>query len=266
METGNVVFTLGFVSEVEPVKQSVTETSGRPYTLRVVKLVAPDHLGRCVCVSLTLWGRKAILFNGRGRVLAVRGAKVKEYEGVKELSLTHTGTVEVGPKEAGVEEMEAWGKEQEAWGKKEQTEEVEAWDKEQEEWGKKEQTKEVEAGGKGQEDWGKKEQMEEVEDWGKEQEAWEKEQTEEMEAWTMNNQLGRKTVSGRVRPGKTSSFYLRSLGRYAGVAKKKLVPFGVLVNRGLSILPKKNIMCDVENGVKIVVSEPKSEKYWTIRE
>ena len=79
-----------------------------------------------------------------------------------------------------------------------------------------------------------------------------------------SRQRARKTVAGRPRPGETSSFALRSMGRNTGVAKRKLVPMGCLVNRGLSIMPKKSMMCDIENGVRIVVSQPKGDKYWAI--
>ena len=93
-------------------------------------------------------------------------------------------------------------------------------------------------------------------------EAWKKEQEQTEEV--RDKQPGRKTVAGRVRPGETTSSALRSLGRRAGVAKKKLAPMGGLVNYCLSIIPKKNMMCDVENGVKVVVFEPKGNKYWAI--
>ena len=220
MEPGTVVFTLGFVSEVEPVKQSVTETGGKPYTLRVVKLVAPDHLGRSVSVPLTLWGRKAILFCGQGRVLAVRRAKVKTFEGVTELSLTHTGTIEVGPKEPGVEELEAWGKEQENLGKEQKT-----WGKEQETWGKEqEQMEEVEVSGKEQE------QMEEVEVRGKEQEQMEEvevrgKEQEQMAADTIAKQVIAQDLNSKekVRMGKIikriTKFKRSFLGRLKALTK-----------------------------------------------
>ena len=98
LKLGSVVHTLGYVSEVGPIQRHQGKT------LREITLTGPGGAS----ISLTLWAKMAVNFTARHRVLAVRGARLKEYEGVAELSLLTTGTYEVEPKEAGVQEMVAW--------------------------------------------------------------------------------------------------------------------------------------------------------------
>ena len=93
-----MVHTLGYVDLVGPIQQP------RGKTLREITLVAPGGAS----ISLTVWAKMATGFDSDRRVLAVRGARVKEYQGVRELSLLTTGTIAVEPEEAGVEEMVAW--------------------------------------------------------------------------------------------------------------------------------------------------------------
>ena len=67
-------------------------------------------------VTLTLWAEKAKRFSYPGRVVVVRGAKVRESQGRKSLELQVTGSYEVEPAVAGVAELVAWASRQKGGG------------------------------------------------------------------------------------------------------------------------------------------------------
>jgi len=59
-------------------------------------------------VNLVLWGEQAEQFNNPDAIIALKGAKVAEFNGVKNISLGFSGTYEVAPDLPETAEMEEW--------------------------------------------------------------------------------------------------------------------------------------------------------------
>ena len=105
-EPGAVLDTLGWVKEAGTVTTGTSSRTGRDYTKRYVVLA--DSTGT---LGLTLWGEQAKAFTEQGRVVAVRGAKVEQFQSNTSIVLSWGGSYEVEPSVPGVEELKAWGRE-----------------------------------------------------------------------------------------------------------------------------------------------------------
>jgi len=107
LDEGAVVDVMGWVQDPGSATTFESRKSGREVTKREVVLA--DTTGSLV---LTLWAEKAKEFSSEGKVIAVRGAKVQEFQGVKNIQTSFGGSYEVEPNVEGVAELVAWGKEQ----------------------------------------------------------------------------------------------------------------------------------------------------------
>ena len=107
LDEGAVVDVMGWVQDPGSATTFESRKSGREVTKREVVLA--DTTGTLV---LTLWAEKAKEFSSEGKVIAVRGAKVQEFQGVKNIQTSFGGSYEVEPNVEGVAELVAWGKEQ----------------------------------------------------------------------------------------------------------------------------------------------------------
>jgi len=102
LDVGKVVDLLGWVED-EGRASTFTSKAGREVTKREVVLT--DTTGS---TSLTLWADKAKEFAAGGRVVAVRGAKVGEFQGARSVQLSFTGGYEAEPAVPGVADLVAW--------------------------------------------------------------------------------------------------------------------------------------------------------------
>jgi len=59
-------------------------------------------------VNLVLWGEQAGQFNSHDVIIAIKGAKVHEFNGTKNISLGFSGTFEIAPELPEVAELEEW--------------------------------------------------------------------------------------------------------------------------------------------------------------
>ena len=108
--TDSVVDVLGLVRYTGEC-MTFTDQGGKELTTRELTLC--DQRGK---VTLTLWAAKAKRFSYPGRVVVVRGAKVRESQGRKSLELQVTGSYEVEPAVAGVAELVKWASRQKGGG------------------------------------------------------------------------------------------------------------------------------------------------------
>ena len=107
LPAGTAVYTVGVV--LTPGVLTSVPYKGKHIKQRDVVLTSPN-----TSIVLTLWGKIAVQFCARRKVVVVRGAWVKEYMGIKNLSLPTSGSYEVEPKGVqGVEELMAWRTQQE---------------------------------------------------------------------------------------------------------------------------------------------------------
>ena len=107
LDEGAVVDVMGWVQDQGSASTFESRKSGKEVTKREVVLA--DTTGTLV---LTLWAEKAKEFNSGGKVIAVRGAKVQEFQGVKNIQTSFGGSYEVEPNVEGLAELVAWGNEQ----------------------------------------------------------------------------------------------------------------------------------------------------------
>ena len=107
LDEGAVVDVIGWVQDQGSASTFESRKSGREVTKREVVLA--DTTGTLV---LTLWAEKAKEFKSAGRVIAVRGAKVQEFQGVKNIQTSFGGSYEVEPKVEGLAELVEWGQRQ----------------------------------------------------------------------------------------------------------------------------------------------------------
>lgn len=111
MDVGSMVDVLAWVKEAGPCN-TFTSKNGRELTKREVLLSDPGAQ-----VSLTLWAEKAQNFSAEGKVIAVKGAKVQEFQGKKSLGFAFTGSsYEVEPEVEGVADLMAWAEGQQVGG------------------------------------------------------------------------------------------------------------------------------------------------------
>jgi len=76
--------------------------------LKKREIVLADKSGGGSSVNLVLWGNQAQEFSSADAIIAIKGAKINEFNGIKNISLGFSGTYEVAPKLPEVEELEAW--------------------------------------------------------------------------------------------------------------------------------------------------------------
>ena len=107
LDEGAVVDVIGWVQDQGSASTFESRKSGREVTKREVVLA--DTTGTLV---LTLWAEKAKDFKSAGKVIAVRGAKVQEFQGVKNIQTSFGGSYEVEPKVEGLAELVEWGQRQ----------------------------------------------------------------------------------------------------------------------------------------------------------
>ena len=107
LDEGAVVDVIGWVQDQGSASTFESRKSGREVTKREVVLA--DTTGTLV---LTLWAEKAKEFKSAGKVIAVRGAKVQEFQGVKNIQTSFGGSYEVEPKVEGLAELVEWGERQ----------------------------------------------------------------------------------------------------------------------------------------------------------
>jgi len=80
-----------------------SRNSGRTLKKREVSIV-----DRHAETTLTLWNEKAEAFDGTGKVVAVKGAQISEWNGAKTLSLSFNGSVEIEPDLPAAEGLLKW--------------------------------------------------------------------------------------------------------------------------------------------------------------
>jgi replication factor A1 len=108
MEAGAVVDVAGWVRETGPCHTFTAKSSGREVTKREVVLADST-----AALTLTLWAKEAEAWTAQGRVVALRGAKLEEFQGMKKLKLGFESSFEVEPvRVPGVAELVAWAEQQ----------------------------------------------------------------------------------------------------------------------------------------------------------
>jgi len=105
MPTDTVVDVLGWVKETGPLDEFKSKAQ-KDYKKRVIILADDSDQG--ACVEVTLWGETAANFIDQDKVIAVKGAKVQEFQGKKGLSLSFGGTMTVEPAIPELERLKTW--------------------------------------------------------------------------------------------------------------------------------------------------------------
>ena len=59
-------------------------------------------------INLVLWAEEAEQFNSHDAIIAIKGAKVAEFNGIKNISLAFAGTMDVDPDVPEAAELEKW--------------------------------------------------------------------------------------------------------------------------------------------------------------
>jgi len=76
--------------------------------LKKREIVLADKSQGGSSVNLVLWGEQAVQFNSADAIIAIKGAKLNEFNGTKNLSLGFSGAYEVAPELPEVAELEDW--------------------------------------------------------------------------------------------------------------------------------------------------------------
>ena len=100
LEIGTTIHTVALVQELDNCVVGVT-SKGKNFSRRDVHLSSPE-----ATITMTVWGLEAEKFDALSRVVAIRGARIKEFQGRKYLTLS--GTYVVEPDEPRVVEIKAW--------------------------------------------------------------------------------------------------------------------------------------------------------------
>jgi len=72
------------------------------------EIVLSDNSNGGTSINLVLWAEQAEQFASGDAIIAIKGAKLAEYNGVKNISLGYSGTYEVSPPVPEAEELESW--------------------------------------------------------------------------------------------------------------------------------------------------------------
>ncbi|XP_014215325.1 replication protein A 70 kDa DNA-binding subunit [Copidosoma floridanum] len=98
---------LGIVKSCSDVQNLVARTTGRELKKRDINIVDENN----DMISLTLWGQQAVDFDGTTNpVIAVKGAKIGEYQGGKNLSLVASSMLQVDPDIPQAHKLRGWFK------------------------------------------------------------------------------------------------------------------------------------------------------------
>ncbi|KAL6256338.1 hypothetical protein P5V15_012455 [Pogonomyrmex californicus] len=93
-EKNDIIDVLGVVSSVSDIVHLTRRTTGQDLVKRDLNIV--DDSGTMVCV--TLWGKQAEDFDGSNNpVVAIKGARIGEFNGGKNLSLINSSVIEKDP-------------------------------------------------------------------------------------------------------------------------------------------------------------------------
>ncbi|XP_071577966.1 replication protein A 70 kDa DNA-binding subunit [Temnothorax nylanderi] len=104
-EKNVLIDVLGIVTTFNDVQHIVQRTTGRELLKRDVNIV--DDSGTMVCV--TLWGKQAEDFDGSNNpILAIKGARVGEFNGGKNLSLINSSVLEKDPDLPEAHRLRGW--------------------------------------------------------------------------------------------------------------------------------------------------------------
>merc|ERR1719244_1363802 len=71
-------------------------------------VVLADNSAGGSSIEMTLWGGTAVNFSDSGKILAVRGAKLNEFQGKKTLNIGFSGCYSVEPSVPGIAELKDW--------------------------------------------------------------------------------------------------------------------------------------------------------------
>jgi len=105
-EPETVVDIIGWVKEVGDL---IEFRSKSEKDLKKREVVLADNSNGGSSINLVLWAEQAEQFNSHDVILAVKGAKLTEYNGVKNLSLGFSGSYEIAPPDMQeVEDLEEW--------------------------------------------------------------------------------------------------------------------------------------------------------------
>ncbi|KYM93577.1 Replication protein A 70 kDa DNA-binding subunit [Cyphomyrmex costatus] len=105
IEKDNIIDVLGVVTSFNEVQHITQRSTGRELIKRDVNIV--DNSGTMVC--LTLWGKQAEDFDGSNNpIVAIKGARVGEFNGGKNLSLLHSSVLEKDPDLPEAHRLRGW--------------------------------------------------------------------------------------------------------------------------------------------------------------
>ncbi|KAL6438135.1 hypothetical protein ACFW04_004397 [Cataglyphis niger] len=104
-EQNDMIDVLGVVTTFNDVQHIVQRTTGRELVKRDVNIV--DDSGAMICV--TLWAKQAEDFDGSNNpILAIKGARVGEFNGAKTLSLTNSSAFVKDPDISEAHNLRKW--------------------------------------------------------------------------------------------------------------------------------------------------------------
>lgn len=104
-ERNDIVDVLGIVKSCEEIQMLKARTTGRELKKRDVTLI--DESNTMICLSL--WGSEAENFNGNNNpVVAIKGARIGEFNGGKNLSTLMSSVVQVDPDIPEAHKLRGW--------------------------------------------------------------------------------------------------------------------------------------------------------------
>ena len=103
------VSVLAWVRQAGEVLQFTARSSGRDLRKREV-LLADSSGGGGASIALVLWAEDADTFSGQDKIIAIRKATVKEFNGVKNLNFSRGASYEEAPPCPELAELERWVK------------------------------------------------------------------------------------------------------------------------------------------------------------
>jgi len=104
--TDTLVDVLGWVRETGPLDEFKSKAQ-KDFKKRVLVLADDSDLGGA-CVEVTIWGDNAANFTDTDKILALKGAKIQEFQGKRGLNLSFGGTMTVEPPIPEVERLNTW--------------------------------------------------------------------------------------------------------------------------------------------------------------
>ncbi|KAK9475547.1 uncharacterized protein V1510DRAFT_409584 [Dipodascopsis tothii] len=105
MEKDTVVDVLGVLQDVRDCTQITARNTGRPYDKRDVMIV--DETGYSATVSI--WGKNAVDFDVQvGSVMALKGAKINDYNNSRSLSLLQSSSMSIDPDITEAHKLKGW--------------------------------------------------------------------------------------------------------------------------------------------------------------